>query len=277
MRSFRSKPVGWRYESARHSLAAKGIRTRYCADVDDTSIQSQLFEEQQEAGREAKMAGLKLRALGEIQREMPDTASKMWIEKERADTAGEIGRKEMSAEMLSRMRKLYEYKKWQDRLKGGLADGMIPQDFSVEQLKKGVKVEREHTKDDMLALEIAMDHLYEDKKYYDHLEEMEKKYQKMGMGKKRYMDEKDDYEEFLEKQEKLMKDQAGKEAELERTIERLSRIEGSGDANLEYDVNYLRNRRNKIIAELNEDASEARKEQIERQIDLIEKQKEIGE
>jgi len=27
MRSFRSKPVGWRYESARHSLAAKGVKS----------------------------------------------------------------------------------------------------------------------------------------------------------------------------------------------------------------------------------------------------------
>jgi hypothetical protein len=31
MNSFRSRPLGWRYESARHSLAAKGIRTRYFA------------------------------------------------------------------------------------------------------------------------------------------------------------------------------------------------------------------------------------------------------
>ena len=31
MRSFRSKPVGWRYESNRHSLAAKGVSTRYFA------------------------------------------------------------------------------------------------------------------------------------------------------------------------------------------------------------------------------------------------------
>ena len=32
MRSFRSKPVGWRYESHKHSLAAKGIRSKYFAD-----------------------------------------------------------------------------------------------------------------------------------------------------------------------------------------------------------------------------------------------------
>jgi len=31
MRSFRARPVGWRHESYRHYLAAKGIRTRYAA------------------------------------------------------------------------------------------------------------------------------------------------------------------------------------------------------------------------------------------------------
>ena len=33
MRSFRSKPVGWRGESYRHYLAAKGVRTRYNASI----------------------------------------------------------------------------------------------------------------------------------------------------------------------------------------------------------------------------------------------------
>jgi len=32
MRSFRSKPVGWRYESNRHALSAKGIKSRYMAE-----------------------------------------------------------------------------------------------------------------------------------------------------------------------------------------------------------------------------------------------------
>lgn len=31
MRSFRAKPVGWQHDSYRHSLAAKGIPTRYNA------------------------------------------------------------------------------------------------------------------------------------------------------------------------------------------------------------------------------------------------------
>lgn len=36
MRSFRAKPVGWRNESYRHYLAAKGIKTRYLAARDKT-------------------------------------------------------------------------------------------------------------------------------------------------------------------------------------------------------------------------------------------------
>ena len=35
MRSFRSKPVGWRYESHKHALAAKGISSKYFAEGGD--------------------------------------------------------------------------------------------------------------------------------------------------------------------------------------------------------------------------------------------------
>ena len=43
------------------------------------------------------------------------------------------------------------------------------------QLKKGIKVELEHTTSMPVAKEIAMDHLYEDPKYYDKLKKIEKK------------------------------------------------------------------------------------------------------
>lgn len=41
------------------------------------------------------------------------------------------------------------------------------------ELKKGVKVELEHTDDKTIAREIAMDHLYEDPKYYTKLAKIE--------------------------------------------------------------------------------------------------------
>jgi len=44
-----------------------------------------------------------------------------------------------------------------------------------KQLNKGIKVEMEHTKDKGQAKEIAMDHLFEDPKYYDKLEKVETK------------------------------------------------------------------------------------------------------
>jgi len=80
-----------------------------------------------------------------------------------------------------------------DKFKGGLADGKSIQDIithhgkeswasiqfeSLEKivkknLEKGIKVEKEHTDCDKAAREIAMDHLWEDPKYYDKLETIE--------------------------------------------------------------------------------------------------------
>jgi hypothetical protein len=69
-------------------------------------------------------------------------------------------------------------------LKGGLADDKsvedlakrhnVSVDFIADQLKKGIKVEMEHTGDKRVALEVALDHIFEDEKYYIKLEKMEK-------------------------------------------------------------------------------------------------------
>ena len=80
-----------------------------------------------------------------------------------------------------------------EKFKGGLADGKSIQDIvthhgkeswasiqfeSLEKivnrnLEKGIKIEKEHTDDESQAREIAMDHLWEDPKYYDKLEKIE--------------------------------------------------------------------------------------------------------
>lgn len=60
-------------------------------------------------------------------------------------------------------------------LKGGKADNKSDKDFDPKSLKKGMKVEREHTSNPKMQKEIAQDHLTEDKKYYEKLEKMEKK------------------------------------------------------------------------------------------------------
>ncbi len=54
-----------------------------------------------------------------------------------------------------------------NKLVGGKADGKTPKDFDKEQLKIGIKIEMEHTKDKEIAAEIAMDHLEENPRYYD--------------------------------------------------------------------------------------------------------------
>jgi hypothetical protein len=69
-----------------------------------------------------------------------------------------------------------------DELEGGLADDKTAAEFDPEQIAKGIKVEMEHTKDPMVALEIAMDHLTEISDYYDRLEQMEADAEGNGAG-----------------------------------------------------------------------------------------------
>lgn len=76
---------------------------------------------------------------------------------------------------LATERVAYEWlaREWKDLLPGGLADKKLPAQFPPEQLAKGLNVELEHTDDRRTALEIAMDHLSEDPRYYDKLQKME--------------------------------------------------------------------------------------------------------
>ena len=72
------------------------------------------------------------------------------------------------------MFKWFKQAEHKDIIPGGLADKKKPGDFAPASLAKGIKVEREHTDDDRIAQEIAMDHLSEDPSYYEKLEKMEK-------------------------------------------------------------------------------------------------------
>lgn len=72
-----------------------------------------------------------------------------------------------------------------NKLKGGKADKLTPEDIAKKfkvttskiqaQIRKGIKVEMEHTKDREKAREIATDHVSEFADYYDRLEKMEDK------------------------------------------------------------------------------------------------------
>jgi hypothetical protein len=69
---------------------------------------------------------------------------------------------------------------WKDKIPGGLSDDKKPSDFPKGPLAKGVKVEMEHTSERPIATEIAMDHLTEDKAYYDKLEKYVEKKASLG-------------------------------------------------------------------------------------------------
>jgi len=60
------------------------------------------------------------------------------------------------------------------RIPGGRASGKSPSSFNQRQLRRGTRVEMEHTNDRAVAREIAMDHLDEDPQYYEKLEIMER-------------------------------------------------------------------------------------------------------
>jgi cytidyltransferase-like protein len=71
----------------------------------------------------------------------------------------------------------------EDKIPGGLSQGKslidiarhhrVSQSDVFKQLEKGIKVEMEHTTSKEVAKEIAMDHLWEDPKYYDKLSSIE--------------------------------------------------------------------------------------------------------
>lgn len=79
-----------------------------------------------------------------------------------------------------------------EKIKGGIADNKTIKDIAKKhdkkgyydidnmvsslkkQLNKGIKVEMEHTNNREKAMEIAMDHLYEDPNYYSKLDKVEK-------------------------------------------------------------------------------------------------------
>lgn len=64
------------------------------------------------------------------------------------------------------MKSLAKLCRGRDRIPGGKAAGVSWRRFDARQLRAGIKVEREHTRSDRVACEIAMDHLTEDPRYY---------------------------------------------------------------------------------------------------------------
>jgi Protein of unknown function (DUF5661) len=67
-----------------------------------------------------------------------------------------------------------DIKNFKDRIPGGVADGKPITNYDLKQLILGIKWERAHTnKDNLLALELAMDHLELIPDYYTRIERLE--------------------------------------------------------------------------------------------------------
>src|SRR6188472_3660420 len=75
-----------------------------------------------------------------------------------------------------------DIKNFKDRIPGGVADGKPITNYDLKQLILGIKWERAHTnKDNMLALELAMDHLELIPDYYTRIERLESECQSEKM------------------------------------------------------------------------------------------------
>ncbi len=55
---------------------------------------------------------------------------------------------------------------FKNTIKGGKGDNLNPESVDQKQLIVGVLIEMEHTNNPMIAMEIALDHLEENPKYY---------------------------------------------------------------------------------------------------------------
>lgn len=89
-----------------------------------------------------------------------------------------------------------------DKVPGGLGQFTKPSDVDREQLEKGIIVEFEHTDNSEVARDIALDHLSEDRLYYDHLKEMEEKAKQEGT----YILDEDKLEEAEDMKNKVLND-----------------------------------------------------------------------
>jgi DNA repair exonuclease SbcCD ATPase subunit len=88
-------------------------------------------------------------------------------------------------------------------IQGGRADGKPDSEFDSKQVAKGIAIEKEHTKNESLAKEIAKDHLSEIPDYYDKLEKMEKQSSKLREVANRLKQSKRKYEQATRSLEDL--------------------------------------------------------------------------
>jgi hypothetical protein len=74
---------------------------------------------------------------------------------------------------------LVDINNFKDSIPGGLADGKPVTKYNLNQLLMGMRVEKEHTADPLMALEISADHLERVPDYYTRLDKLEEEYEKL--------------------------------------------------------------------------------------------------
>lgn len=86
-------------------------------------------------------------------------------------------------------------------LKGGRGDDLTEDDVDPKELAMGMKVEMEHTDDEDVAKEIALDHLAEDPEYYTKLKTIHKNNPKIEEEEEEEEEEEDEEEEEEDEEE----------------------------------------------------------------------------
>jgi len=174
---------GWFFESHRHSLARQGIETvrkSYAREAlgDVWKLESpQQYIASDSLSMIAEQAMKGDRKAQNFLRMLWDNESWSSIKK-KLETEGSAYYVWWMDGINKIIREKLNYSKQTDFIHGGLADNLSDNIFDSEQLRKGIKVELEHTDNPKIAKEIAKDHLKEFPRYYDALEEMEKKLKK---------------------------------------------------------------------------------------------------
>lgn len=110
-----------------------------------------------------------------LKRDHPDMPAE--LKARIASRQGKPGKQKQGPPYKAKLTTTYRHGSWvktAEKLVGGLADHKPDSAFSSTALKKGVKVEMEHTNDPEKAKEVAKDHLTENPRYYDMLAKMEK-------------------------------------------------------------------------------------------------------
>ena len=73
---------------------------------------------------------------------------------------------QIKSRLIEMMNKVNKITLNEEILQGGLGDNKPTSGFSIDQIQKGLEVEKEHTDDVDVALEIVKDHLSENPNYY---------------------------------------------------------------------------------------------------------------